>query len=339
MTAPVIGLDIGGSKLAAAVIDPAGQVTARRQADSPAADGPEAMVAAAAELVNRVRGDVRRMDGPRPAALGVATAGVVDPEEGFIRSAVATIKDWAGVPLRRMLEELTGLPTAVENDVNAMALAETCRGAARSARSALVVAVGTGIGGALVVDGQLRRGRTGSAGEIGHIPVDIAAGTHSRVCNCGCPGHLEAVAAGPAIAARYAALSGRRGEPALEDVGRACRNGDTVAADVVEVAGTTLGRALGGLCNVLDPEVVVLAGGVLGLGPPFLEPLTAALHAEALPGPSGVTVRVSKFGENAGLVGAGVAALARIAAQPRAAHVPADGPPGWQLEIPGQEAG
>jgi glucokinase len=339
MTAPAIGLDIGGSKLAAALIDPAGQVTARHQAGSPAADGPEAMVAAAAELVNRVMGDARRMDGPRPAALGVATAGVVDPAEGFIRSAVATIKDWAGVPLRRMLEELTGLPTAVENDVNAMALAETCRGAARGARSALVVAVGTGIGGALVVDGKLRRGRTGSAGEVGHIPVNVAAGTHSGVCSCGRPGHLEAVAAGPAIAAHYAALSGRRGEPALEDVGRACRNGDPVAAAVVDAAGTVVGRALGGLCNVLDPEVVVLAGGVLGLGPPLLKPLIAALLAEALPGPSGVAVRVSTFGENAGLVGAGIAALARVHSERRAAHVPADGPPSTPAEIREQEAG
>jgi glucokinase len=311
MTATVIGLDIGGSKLAAALIDPAGRITARGQAASPAAEGPAAMVAAAAALVNRVKDDAA-VGTPRPAALGIATAGVVDPGEGRIRSAVDTIKDWAGVPLRRLLEELTGLPTAVENDVNAMALAEASQGAARGARSALVVAIGTGIGGALVVGGELWRGRTGTAGEIGHIPVDITAGEHSGVCSCGRSGHLEAVAAGPAISARYAAASGRRRTPGLEELGRAGQGGDTVAAAIITAAGSAAGRALGGLCNVLDPEVVVLGGGVLGLGPLFLDPLVSALHAETLPGPTSVAVRVSEFGENAGVLGAGIAALERI---------------------------
>src|SRR5215469_10221602 len=172
MTVPVIGLDIGGSKLAAALIDDAGEIVAREQAVSPAAEGPEAMVAAAGALVNfLVAAAGRRPKLPRPVAVGVATAGVVDPGEGVIRSAVDTIKGWAGVPLARRLEELTGLPVAVENDVNAMGLAETSRGAAHGARSALIVAVGTGIGGALLLDGQLWRGRTGSAGEIGHIYI------------------------------------------------------------------------------------------------------------------------------------------------------------------------
>jgi glucokinase len=311
MTAAVIGLDIGGSKLAAAFIDPAGRMIARRQAVSPAAEGPEAMVAAAAALVNRVKDDAA-VGAPAPAALGVATAGVVDPGEGRIRSAVDTIKDWAGVPLRRLLEELTGLPTVVENDVNAMALAETRRGAACGSRSALVVAIGTGIGGGLIVNGELWRGWTGSAGEIGHIPVDVAAEEHSGVCSCGRTGHLEAVAAGPAITARYAAASGHRRTPGLEDLGRAGQGGDTVAAAIITAAGTTAGRALGGLCNVLDPELVVLGGGVLGLGPLFLDPLVSALHAETLPGPASVAVRVSEFGENAGVLGAGIAALERI---------------------------
>jgi glucokinase len=311
MTAAVIGLDIGGSKLAAALIDPSGELTAREQETSPAADGPEAMVAAAAALVNRVKYSAGTA-AMRPAALGVATAGVVDPNEGFIRSAVATIKDWAGVPLRRLLEELTGLPTAVENDVNAMALAEASRGAARAARSVLVVAIGTGIGGAFVVDGDLWRGRTGSAGEIGHLPVDITANEQSRLCSCGRPGHLEAVAAGPAIAARYAAAMGGKHEPGLEEVGMACRRGDKVAAAITGAAGTVIGRAVGGLCNTLDPEVVVLAGGVLGLGPQFLGPLVSALHVEALPGPASVAVRVSVFGDNAGVIGAAIAALRRF---------------------------
>jgi glucokinase len=310
MTGPVIGLDIGGSKLAAALIDDAGEIVAREQAASPAGEGPEAMIAAIGALVQGLIATTARWpEHLAPVALGVATAGVVDPDEGLIRSAVDTIKGWAGVQLGRRLEEITGLPVAVENDVNAMGLAESCRGAAQGARSALVVAVGTGIGGALILDGQLWRGRTGTAGEIGHIPVDVGGGENALPCSCGLAGHLEAIAAGPAIAARYATLAGNGRTCRLEEVGRACAAGDETALCVVGHAGSVLGRALGGLCNVADPEVIVLGGGVIALGRPFVDPLLSALRAEALPGPANVAVRVSKLGQDAGVLGAGIAAL------------------------------
>jgi glucokinase len=313
MTVPVIALDIGGSKLAAALMDPAGKIVARERAVSPAGEGPEAMITAIDALIKRLVATTSQWPEYRPpAAIGVASAGVVDPAEGVIRSAVDTITGWAGVPLGRRLEELTGLPVAVENDVNAMGLAETSRGAAYGARAALVVAVGTGIGGALILDGQLWRGRTGSAGEIGHIPVDVGGGEKALPCSCGRAGHLEAIAAGPAIAARYAALAGDGRARGLMEVGRASSSGDEAAIGVINHAGRVLGRALGGLCNVVDPEVVVLAGGVIALGRPFVDPLIEALRAEALPGPSNVAVRVSQLGADAGVVGAGIAALRRL---------------------------
>lgn len=309
MTAAVIGLDIGGSKMAAAVVGPSGQLAARRQVPSPAADGPAAMVEAAAKLVRVVGADAARAPGSlRPAALGVATAGVVDPSSGAIFSAVDTIKNWAGVPLRSLLERETGLPAAVENDVHAMALAEASQGAARGTRTALLVAIGTGIGGAVVVDGELCRGRTGSAGHIGHMPLQVTDDGQAVMCSCGRTGHLEALAAGPAIAARYAAVTGSQGALDLAEIGQAAQTGNAAAAAVITEAGTLLGRALGGVCNLLDPDVVVLAGGVIGLGPALLTPLTAALHAEALPGPASVTVLVSELGDNAAVIGAAIAA-------------------------------
>ncbi len=329
MTVPVIGLDIGGTKLAAALFGPDGEMVARQRSASPAADGPAAVVAASAALVNQLKAAAAR--GPavrRPAALGVATAGVVDPSAGVIRSAGDTIMDWAGVRIGPLLEARTGLPTAVENDVNAMALAEASRGAARGAESALVVAVGTGVGGALVLGGALRRGPTGTAGEIGHLPVDVAAdGPAAALCGCGRPGHLEALVAGPAIARRYAALTGCRTRPSLEDVSRACQDGDETALAVIERAGTVLGRALGGLANVIDPEVIVLAGGVLGVGRPFLDPMTAALRAETLPGPAGVAVHLSELGQDAGVIGAAIAALGQVPGAPPATRPrPGQGP-------------
>jgi glucokinase len=240
----------------------------------------------------------------------VATAGVVDHQRGTIRSAVDTIADWAGTPVGAILKTLTGLPTTVENDVNAIAIAEQRWGAARGMRSALVVAVGTGIGGALVLYGRLWRGRTGTAGEIGHIPVDVLGRSGwAAPCSCGQLGHLEALSSGPAIARRYTSLVESPGLLNVEDVARACHVGDSAALSVVAEAGTVLGRALGGLVNVIDPDVIVLAGGVLSLGETFIGRITAGLSAETLPGPRGVVVAQSQFGQDAGLVGAAIVAF------------------------------
>jgi glucokinase len=312
MSSAVIGLDIGGTKLAAALFDAAGEITVRAQAPSPSMSGPDAMVAAAAALVGSLISDAARDGRQGPAALGVATAGVVDARDGSILSAVGTITGWAGVPLRLLLEDLTGLPVAVENDVNAMALAEAGLGAGRGCGSALVVAAGTGVGGALLLGGKLWRGQTGTAGEIGHMPVDAGADAdRSPMCSCGRRGHLEAFVAGPAIVSQYAAATGGGATLTLQDVSRASDGGDPAAAEVIRQAGTVLGRSLGGLVNAADPEVVILAGGVLALGPPFTEPLETALRAELLPGPAaGVKVVQSQFGADAGVIGAGQAALA-----------------------------
>ena len=296
MTAPIVGLDIGGTKLAAALVDETGKLTLRCQAASPVDRGPDAMLAAAAQLVKNVISAAA----DRPAGLGVATAGVVETRSGVIQSAVDTIPGWAGVRVGPALEDRLGLPTAVENDVNAVGLAEARLGAARGTSAALIVAVGTGVGGALVLDGRVWRGRTGTAGEIGHVPVDVDHG-NTAVCNCGRPGHLEALVSGPAIA-RAA------GQANLEAVSQAWGSGDPVAARIIADAATTLGRAIGGLANVIDPEVIVFTGGVLELGQPFFERVAAAVHGETLPGPSGVRVLASQFGRDAGIVGAALAA-------------------------------
>lgn len=323
MTEMVAALDIGGTKLAAALVDRFGSVWARQQVPSPADAGPHAVIAAAVQLIDRVSAACPE----RPIGLGVATAGVVDVEQGVIRSAVATIRGWAGISLGPILSGSTGLPTVVHNDVNAIALAETRWGTARGARSSLVVALGTGVGGALVFDGELYRGRTDTAGEVGHLPVDVLeAGEPTAVCSCGCRGHLEALVAGPAIARRYAAAAGISAAPSLEAVGQACRRGEETAARVVAQTGEMVGRALGGLVNAVDPDLLVLAGGVLGLGPDFLGPLARALRATALPGPSTVPVRVSTFGADAGIVGAAVAAFDYLPnAARRSAPTPAAG--------------
>jgi glucokinase len=308
-----VGLDIGGSKVRAGLISGAGGVTASAEVRQPAT-GPEGVLDAAMVLTDRLIAEAADLPGGSPpvVGLGVAAEGVVDPATGGILSAVETIPRWAGTEVGRILQDHTGLPTVVENDVNAVAIAESCVGAASGAASALVVAVGTGIGGALVLAGRLHRGATSSAGELGHFPVDVLGdeGSGGR-CTCGRNGHLESVAAGPALAARYARRTGRP-QASLEEVAAAMAGGDADAELTVAEGAVALGRVLGGFVNTFDPEVVVLYGGVLALGDAYLERVEAALRAEALPGPSTVRLATAASGKDAGIIGAGLAARDRL---------------------------
>lgn len=322
-------IDIGGSKVLAGIVSVTGAVVTRAEVRRPAT-GPEGVLDAARSLLDGLLGvpgaavtsgpGAAVTSGPGAAVtvagLGVATAGVVDHASGRILSAVETIPHWAGTEVGRILEEHTGVPTVVENDVNAVAIAEGTAGAAAGAASVLAVGVGTGIGGALVVDGRLYRGASSSAGELGHIPVDIFGGERpGGRCSCGRTGHLESVAAGPAIAADYARRTGRA-SATLEEVASALAAGDEHAAAAVADGARALGRALGGLANTVDPEVLVLFGGVLALGDPYLCQVEAALRAEALPGPSTVRVAKAALGNDAGLIGAALNAAEQLRGRP-----------------------
>ena len=206
----VVGVDLGGTKTAAATVAPDGSLGTVRSVPTPAAAGPEAVLDAVAGLVREVVDAVGSPDGgpARLGALGVGTAGVVDVGRGVIVSATGTLPGWPGTDvasgLRRRLADLavlapegppedrTALPVFVENDVDAHAAGEVWLGAAAGARSALLVAVGTGVGAAVVLDGRPLRGAHHVAGELGHMPVP---GAELLRCPCGRTGHLEAIGA------------------------------------------------------------------------------------------------------------------------------------------------
>jgi glucokinase len=197
-----------------------------------------------------------------------------------------------------------GLPVVVLNDVHAYALGEGSCGAAAGFEDALIVAVGTGIGGGILHQGRLLVGVSGSAGSIGHLPV---VGADPRQCPCGRWNHLEAYASGPAIEARYTETTGLPiGLPAIATKARA---GDRHAHSVISEAATILGRALGAAANVLDPDVIVIGGGVAALEDLITEPLLHGLATEALPGPNRAQLRFTTLGAGAVILGA--ASLAR----------------------------
>lgn len=290
---PVVGVDLGGTKTAAALVGPDGAPGRRLEAPTPAADGPEAVLDTVAELVLRVGGTAPL------AGVGIGTAGIVDAS-GRIISATETFADWVGTDLvaglRRRLGEVA---VAVVNDVDAHALGEAWIGAARGRSSMLMVAVGTGVGGALVIDGRLWRGAHSAAGELGHVPVPGAEGLR---CACGRPGHLEALAAGPAIEREYARLTG---SPVSGPVVAArAMAGDRAALAVIRAAATGLGRAIAGLVTTVDPECVVVGGGVAQAGDVWWEPFEATCRAELVEAFTGLPIVPAELGQAAALVGA-----------------------------------
>ncbi|MGI5238290.1 ROK family protein [Dactylosporangium sp. CA-139066] len=303
MTTTTIGVDIGGTKIAAALVGAGGELRGPvLRAPTPAAEGPVAVLHAAADLARRAAAAGRDDRGEAPVACGVGTAGAVDAD-GRITHATGSLPGWRGTDVRTALEAALGLPVTVHNDVHAMAVAEARRGAAATARDALVVAAGTGIGGAVITSGALVRGRHGLAGSIGHLPATVRTG---RPCGCGGTDHVESYAAGPAIAALYAQRAGLAAVPALEEVAAADR---PEASEAIALAARVLGAGLAAAATLLDPDVVVLGGGVLGLGEPFVAAVAEAMRAAAaLPGPAGVPLRVAAFGPAAVLTGAALLA-------------------------------
>ncbi|WP_328475314.1 ROK family protein [Actinoplanes sp. NBC_00393] len=293
----VAAVDIGGTKIAAALVDEAGVIRDRVQVSTPS--GASAILCVIAELVDGLRAHAA------PLALGVGAPGVIDSSAGEVRSATEIVPGWAGTPIRAELAGRLGLPVAVVNDVRAAALGAVRDPALRDCPDVLHVSVGTGVGGALIRNGRLVAGPHGSAGEIAHLLVPQRG---ALACGCGRDDHLEAVAAGPAIAAFHSRATGSAALP-LTEVAARMRAGDEDAGVAIRSAGRTLGRALAGLVAAVDVDAVTLGGGVVHGIPEFAVTVGEAYRAEALPPLRSVPVLVSQAGPDAPLLGA--AQLAR----------------------------
>jgi glucokinase len=298
-----IGIDIGGTKTCAGVVDGAGRVLHHAIRPTPAQDGADAVLATAGDVAIEMLEWAACAD-VTVGGAGAGSAGTVDAR-GVISHATDSLPGWTGADVAGRLSERLNLNVRVINDVHAMALAEHRFGAAVGSATALVVAVGTGIGGAIVTAGALSAGRTGTAGAVGHLAVPAA---EPRTCPCGRVGHVEAYASGPAIVADYISRGGAADN--LEQVAANASAGDERACQAIASAGMTLGTALGGLSNVLDPDVIVIGGGVAQLGHLLFDPLNRALRAQTLPGPDTVAVRTAALGPLAGTVGAAILAVA-----------------------------
>ncbi len=303
-----IGVDVGGTKVAAGVVDEDGRILAKLKRSTPSASPPgteRAIADVVTELLARYQ----------VAAIGLGAAGFVD--SGRSTMLFAPNLAWRDEPLKQRVEERLGRAVAVENDANASAWAEARFGAARGYRDVILVAVGTGIGAALIIGGELYRGRWGIAGEPGHVRV-VPDG---RLCGCGNRGCWEQYASGNALVAEAREFARRSPEGASRllqlaggapegisgpEITQAAAEGDPAALRCFQTVGGWLGQGLADLAAILDPACFVIAGGVSEAGDLLLDPARAAFE-RALTGRGHrppAEIRVAQLGEDAGIVGA-----------------------------------
>jgi glucokinase len=309
-----IGVDLGGTKMLAGVTAGGEEVHHAKTAPS--------LGLTTEELLDGLEREIRAAHEARPdaAAAGLGIPCTIDRERGIAISAVnLPIVD---VPIREEMRSRLGLPVFVDNDANCAALAEHRFGAARGTRNAVVLTVGTGIGGGLILDGRVYRGSTGAGAELGHVVIDAEGPS----CQGNCPnrGCVEVMASGTALAREGAAAAEGAPDSALGRIaaagkpidGRAVTSaalaGDDTAQEAVALIGSRLGVALSSLANVFEPEVFVIGGGVSAAGELLLEPARTELRARALPPQNQTPVALAELGPDAGMIGAATMALTEL---------------------------
>jgi glucokinase len=314
-----IGVDIGGTKMAVGVVDDAGEVLYRSLATT-AGRGTEDLLA---ELEAQLRKALEAY--PDVESIGLGLPSTIDRTRGVAVSSVnLPIVD---VPIRDLIGDRLGLPTFLDNDANAAALAEHRLGVARGAGDVVMLTIGTGIGGGLILGGEVFRGSSGAAAELGHIVIDYAG----PPCQGNCPnrGCVEALASGTAMGREGGVAADQHPDSALgraraegrEIDGRLVTElaieGDGIAVEVVALIGRRLGIALSSLANIFDPDVIVIGGGAAAAGDLLLEAAREQLRTRALPPMNGTRVVAAELGPEAGMIGAGTMAIEEIARERR----------------------
>ncbi|MGW2346760.1 ROK family protein [Streptomyces sp. NPDC001661] len=301
----VAALDIGGTKIAGALVDDRGHLIVRAQRPTPAQEDGDTVMGAVAEVLRELTADAAW---PRVRAVGIGSAGPVDRSRGTV--SPVNVPGWRGFPLVDRVRAVTGeLPVELIGDGVAITAAEHWQGAAQGHDNALCMVVSTGVGGGLILGGELHPGPTGNAGHIGHISVDL----DGDPCPCGARGCVERIASGPNIARRALAEGwrpGPDGDATAAAVARAARAGDPVAIASFERAAQALAAGIAATATLVEIDIAVIGGGVAKSGDLLFTPLRRALRDYAtLSFVQGLTVVPASTGTDAGLVGAAAAAL------------------------------
>lgn len=342
-TDPVVGVDVGASTISAGLVRPDGTVLATTQART---QGQGVVVDTIITLIDRVLA-LAGERGLRVSGIGIGLPGLVDVEKGSMRAVpFPWLADLGDVPLATVIRERSSLPVFVDNDVNALALGEWTFGLGRGTSSLVTVAIGTGMGGGLILDGQLVRGHLNSAGEIGHLAVSLTGPT----CLCGGIGCLATYVAGGLIAERArerlprypdsAVLARAGGDPeriSAELLFEGAAGGDPLARAVVDEACEALAMGIGALVNLLNPEVIVITGGVAASLAPLQDDIVRRVRRRALAATlDATTVRVVATDKRATVRGGAALVLYEMAR--RGENIPVHPfPSGERVGVRGEE--
>ena len=296
----VLGIDVGGTKIAAGIVSEQGQLDSPVVTPTRAADG-------YAVSIRQLHDVIQRLFAPGITAIGICAPGPLNPKTGVVINP-PNLPGWRDVPLARDVEQRYGVPCRVENDANAAGLAEALFGAARGLSSVFYVTWSTGIGAGIVLDGRIYHGKNGAAAEGGHVTIDYASGA---ICNCGSRGCIEVLASGTAMADRARRLLHEYpatvlAEPiSAESIGCGAAAADPLALRVLDESALMLGAWLGSMISILDPDIIVIGGGVAQIGEPVFSRLRRIAPTRTINQFAAATPIVpAQLGANAGILGA-----------------------------------
>lgn len=298
----VVGVDLGATKIAAGLVSPDNQIVNKLYVPTLPTKGAPAAVERIAGCVDQLKTDLP--PDAKIAAISVCCPGPLDHETGMVLDP-PNLTGWVNVPLQKLLEDRLSLPAPIEHDAKAAALGEYYFGAGRGSKDMIFVVIGTGVGMAIIIDGKLHRGVNNSAGEVGHITVDM----NGPACSCGSNGCLEVYTAGPDLADRFHDLAKGTDVELPSDldgkmVADMAAQGDARALQVFEQAGQALGVGIAAMAHILDITTYIIGGSVAQSGDLLLEPTRKAVRYRAFESiGSRVNVLASPLGDDAAILG------------------------------------
>jgi glucokinase len=318
MKLPALAVDLGGTKILAALILNR-QVSYRDYSPTKADEGPQAVIERIYEAIDRVLGQAG-LDVTQLQSISIASAGAIDSKNGIVTLS-PNLPGWRNIPLAEKLQGKYAAQVFLINDANAAALAEHDYGAGRGTKDMIYITVSTGIGGGIIINNRIYEGASGGAGEVGHMSIDI----NGPKCNCGNTGCLEMLASGTALA-KEAIRRVRLGENSLlsamvkgkietitgKEIGEAAAKGDAVAIASINLIARYLGIGLVSLVDIFNPEMIVIGGSVAKLGERLLVPARKIVQERAYPlNASAVKILPAQLGDDVGIIGAAVWAKAQ----------------------------
>jgi glucokinase len=309
---PVLVIDLGGTKMLAAIISNEGQVLAQERILTLADEGPESVINRMLSVIDRLL-TLTDIAPHQLDSISIAAAGVINLDQGII-TVSPNLPGWHNVPLRDIMNEKYKINTFLVNDANAAALGEHRFGAGKGVNNLIYLTVSTGIGGGIIINGKLYSGSCGIAGEIGHMSIDI----NGPRCNCGNIGCLEVLASGTAVAKEAIRRVSHGEESSLtrivegklenitaKEVALAAQEGDSLASEVISRAATFLGIGMVNLVNIFNPEMIIVGGGMAKMGDLLLNPARRIVKERAFPlAAQAVRIVPAQLGDNAGVLGA-----------------------------------